>query len=69
MAPLVESYPQLNRPDVAVVLASAWKVGGPTRQQAAVEAIHSIWTTRPWPLPDLISYSVFTSTNGEVPAR
>jgi hypothetical protein len=69
MAPLVESYPQLNRPDVAVVLASAWKVGGPTRQQAAVEAIHSIGTTRPWPLPDLISYSVFTSTNGEVPAR
>jgi len=65
MSPLVESYPELNRPDVGVALASTWKVGDPARQRAAVEAIHSIWTTRPWPLPDLISYSVFSSTNGD----
>jgi len=65
MPPLLESYPQLNRPDVGIALASTWQVGDPTRQQAAVEAIHSIWTTSPWPLPDLISYSVFTSTTGD----
>ena len=65
MPPPVESYPQLNRPGVGVALASTWQVGDPTRQQAAVEAIASIWATRPWPLPDLISYSVLTSTNGD----
>ncbi|MGW0738081.1 antibiotic biosynthesis monooxygenase [Streptomyces sp. NPDC002851] len=57
--------PDPLRPDVGFVFASTWRVGTPERQQATVEAITKAWESRPWPHDGLLSYSVYTGTDGD----
>ncbi|MFJ8663754.1 antibiotic biosynthesis monooxygenase [Streptomyces sp. NPDC093795] len=54
-----------HRPGVGAVLASTWRVGTPERQRAAVEAIRTTWESREWPALGLLSYSVYTGTDGD----
>lgn len=57
--------PDLYRSGVGAVLASTWRVGTPDRQRAAVEAIRKTWESRDWPDLGLLSYSVYTGTDGD----
>lgn len=57
--------PDPLRPGVGFVFASTWRVGTPERQQAAVEAITKAWESRSWPQEGLLSYSVYTGSDGE----
>ncbi|WP_158888776.1 antibiotic biosynthesis monooxygenase [Amycolatopsis anabasis] len=65
MTARLDSLPDLTRADVGAALFSNWRLGTPERQQAAVDAIGAAWESRPWPTPDLRSYTVFASTDGE----
>lgn len=58
------AYPDPTRPDVGAALFSTWDVGTPERQRAAVEAIATTWGERPWPTPELLSYTVYAGTDG-----
>ncbi|MFI9116847.1 antibiotic biosynthesis monooxygenase family protein [Streptomyces venezuelae] len=60
-----DARPDLHRPGVGAVFVSTWNVGTPERQRAAVEAIRTAWENREWPDLGLLSYSVFTGTDGE----
>ncbi|WP_306326410.1 antibiotic biosynthesis monooxygenase [Streptomyces venezuelae] len=60
-----DARPDLHRPGVGAVFVSTWNVGTPERQRAAVEAIRTAWENREWPALGLLSYSVFTGTDGE----
>jgi hypothetical protein len=55
----------MTRSDAAVALFDIWRTGTRERQQATVDAIVSIWEGRAWPAADLLSYSVFPSSDGE----
>ncbi|GLV78767.1 antibiotic biosynthesis monooxygenase [Streptomyces hygroscopicus] len=57
--------PDAARPDVGAALFSTWSVGTPERQRAAVEAIAATWDSRPWPAPELLSYTVYAGTDGD----
>ncbi|MBL1095775.1 antibiotic biosynthesis monooxygenase [Streptomyces coffeae] len=57
--------PDLARPEVGAALFSTWSAGTPERQRATVEAIAATWDSRPWPAPDLLSYNVYTGTDGD----
>ncbi|GAA2407538.1 antibiotic biosynthesis monooxygenase [Streptomyces glaucosporus] len=57
-------HPDPTRPDSGAALFSTWDVGTPERQRAAVEAIAATWEKRPWPTPELLSYSVYAGTDG-----
>ncbi|MFP3990502.1 antibiotic biosynthesis monooxygenase [Streptomyces sp. E11-3] len=65
MSVRIDTLPQITRPGVGAVLASTWRVGTPERQRAAVDAIRETWESRPWPTDDLLSYSVYTGTDGD----
>lgn len=65
MSVRVDTLPDVARPGVGLVLSSTWKVGTPERQRASVEAITEAWRSRPWPDDALLSYSVYTSEDGE----
>ncbi|MDQ8701717.1 antibiotic biosynthesis monooxygenase [Streptomyces sp. LHD-70] len=56
--------PDPRRGGVGIVLSSTWAVGTPERQKAAVEAITEAWESREWPHEGLLSYSVYTGTDG-----
>jgi len=58
------THPDPTRPDVGAALFSTWDVGTPERQRAAVEAIAATWAKRPWPTPELLSYTVYAGTDG-----
>ncbi|MEE1941656.1 antibiotic biosynthesis monooxygenase [Streptomyces sp. TRM 70361] len=58
------THPDPARPGVGAPFFSFWDVGTPERQRAAVAAIEAVWTGRPWPLPGLLSYSVYAGTDG-----
>lgn len=60
-----DARPDLHRPGVGAALVSTWRVGGPERQRAVVEAIRRTWESREWPDLGLLSYSVYTGTDGE----
>ncbi|MFC8761934.1 antibiotic biosynthesis monooxygenase [Streptomyces sp. NPDC057193] len=60
-----EARTDFHRPGVGAVLASTWRVGTPERQRAAVEAIRTTWESREWPDLGLLSYSVYTGTDGD----
>ncbi|MFD0142066.1 MULTISPECIES: antibiotic biosynthesis monooxygenase [unclassified Streptomyces] len=62
---LPDARPDLRRPGVGLVLASTWRVGTPERQTAAVDAIATAWERRDWPDVGLLSYSVYTGTDGD----
>lgn len=57
-------HPDATRPDLGAAFFSTWDVGTPERQRAAVEAIGTVWERRPWPLPGLLSYSVYAGFDG-----
>ncbi|WHM39309.1 antibiotic biosynthesis monooxygenase [Streptomyces sp. BPTC-684] len=60
-----DALPDLRRPGVGVVKSSVWRMGTPERQRAAVEAIAKAWGSRDWPDVGLLSYSVYTGTDGD----
>ncbi|OAR26411.1 antibiotic biosynthesis monooxygenase [Streptomyces sp. ERV7] len=60
-----DALPDLRRPGVEVVKSSVWRMGTPERQRAAVEAIAAAWGSRDWPDVGLLSYSVYTGTDGD----
>ncbi|GHG01745.1 antibiotic biosynthesis monooxygenase [Streptomyces zaomyceticus] len=60
-----DARPDLHRPAVGAVLVSTWRVGTPERQRAAVEAIRAAWESKEWPDLGLLSYSVYTGTDGD----
>ncbi|MFE6785823.1 antibiotic biosynthesis monooxygenase [Streptomyces sp. NPDC057680] len=60
-----DARPDLHRPGVGAVLISTWRVGTPERQRAAVDAIRTAWESRAWPDLGLLSYSVYTGTDGD----
>ncbi|GAA0600256.1 antibiotic biosynthesis monooxygenase [Streptomyces crystallinus] len=59
------ALPDPRRTGVGVVKSSVWRVGTPERQRAAVEAIAEAWGRRDWPDVGLLSYSVYTGTDGD----
>ncbi|MFD0314216.1 hypothetical protein [Streptomyces flavalbus] len=59
-----DTHPDLTRPDVGAPLFSTWRVDTPDRQRATVDAIARTWQRRPWPTADLLSYHVYTGTDG-----
>ncbi|MBB5934643.1 antibiotic biosynthesis monooxygenase [Streptomyces zagrosensis] len=63
------ALPDVTRLDAELVTFSTWGVGTPERQRAAVEAIAATWQRLPWPTPDLLSYTVYTATDGETLAH
>ncbi|MEU4349833.1 antibiotic biosynthesis monooxygenase [Streptomyces sp. NPDC023838] len=60
-----DALPDLRRPGVGVVKSSVWRMGTPERQRAAVAAIAEAWGSRDWPDVGLLSYSVYTGTDGD----
>jgi hypothetical protein len=60
----VNALPDMTRSDAVVALFDLWDVGTHERQRATVDAIITVWDRRAWPTPDLLSYSVFASTDG-----
>jgi hypothetical protein len=58
------SLPRITRADAGIVKAGTWDVGTPERQRATVDAIAAAWDKRDWPDEDLLSYSVYTGTDG-----
>ncbi|MFE7777559.1 antibiotic biosynthesis monooxygenase [Streptomyces sp. NPDC057445] len=65
MSVRMSTVPDLARSDVGAVRISSWRVGTPERQKAAVEAMAAAWQRGDWPDPGLLSYSVYTSNDGE----
>ncbi|WP_156724225.1 antibiotic biosynthesis monooxygenase family protein [Streptomyces apocyni] len=65
MSVRIDTLPRITRPGVGAVLVSTWRVGTPERQRAAVDAIRETWEGAPWPTGDLLSYSVYTGTDGD----
>jgi hypothetical protein len=55
--------PDIDRPDVGLVMVSQWIAGSPDRQRAGAEIILSGWQRVPWPA-DLLAVSCFLSTDG-----
>lgn len=58
------ALPRITRPGAGIVKASAWDVGTPERQRAAVDAIAAAWGKRDWPDEHLLSYSVYIGNDG-----
>ncbi|MFH8365624.1 antibiotic biosynthesis monooxygenase [Streptomyces sp. NPDC018031] len=58
-------HPDPARPGAAAPLFSTWRVGTPERQLATADAIAATWTGRPWPDPNLLSYSVYAADDGD----
>lgn len=58
-------HPDPARPEAGAPLFSTWRVGTPERQRATAEAIAATWDKRPWPTPDLLSYSVYAADDGD----
>lgn len=61
---MIPSLPDPTRTDVTAPMFSTWRVGTPARQRATLDAIAAVWTSRPWPSPDLRAYSVFPGADG-----
>ncbi|MEU3250353.1 antibiotic biosynthesis monooxygenase [Streptomyces sp. NPDC006997] len=59
-----DTHPDLTRPDAGAPLFSTWRVDGPDRQRATVDAIARTWERRPWPASGLLAYHVYTGTDG-----
>lgn len=59
------ALPDATRADAGLATFGTWHVGTPERQRAAVEAIAATWRRLPWPDPELLGYSVYSSTDGE----
>ncbi|MFC7306621.1 antibiotic biosynthesis monooxygenase [Streptomyces monticola] len=65
MSVQLSTLPDPRRSGVGVVLVSTWRVGTAERQKEVVEAIADAWESREWPHEGLLSYSVYTGTDGD----
>ncbi|MFD9905962.1 antibiotic biosynthesis monooxygenase [Streptomyces sp. NPDC059063] len=54
-----------TRSDVGLTFFSTWHVGTPERQRATVDAIAHAWESRVWPHEGLLSYNVYTGSDGQ----
>ncbi|RII18509.1 Antibiotic biosynthesis monooxygenase [Streptomyces sp. YIM 130001] len=62
MSVRTDLLPRIGKPGDGLVFNSTWRVGTPERQRAAVART---WRSRPWPHAGLLSYSVYTGTDGD----
>lgn len=58
------SRPGITRSDSGLVKVSTWDAGSPERQRQTVEAVRAAWSSRDWPHPGLLSYTVHTGEDG-----
>jgi hypothetical protein len=63
-ARVVETPPDLTRPDAGLVAVTEFEVGGPDRLGALLEASRSAWRTLPWP-ETLLSISWLAGTRDD----